>query len=122
MDALTINTSLSRHKLPPRLTTPPPFSRHFHLHFRPPHRLTTLTITTTSAATVENPPQFSDYNEEETYGEVKSIIGSRALEDNTGTVEFVDREVKSLKRSKIVLVQFRLDSKRGPEFTREHKD
>ena len=87
MDALTINPSLSRHKLPPKLhltTTPPPFSRHFHLHFRPPVRPTTLTITTTLAATVENPTQFSDYNEEETYGEVKRIIGSRALEDNTG--------------------------------------
>ncbi|GJR71626.1 hypothetical protein Tco_0083991 [Tanacetum coccineum] len=38
------------------------------------------------------------------------------------TVEFVDREVKSLKRSKIVLVQFRWNSKRGPEFTWERKD
>ncbi|GJT66256.1 hypothetical protein Tco_1017736 [Tanacetum coccineum] len=40
----------------------------------------------------------------------------------SGTVEFVDREVKSLKRSKIVLAQFRWDSKRGPEFTWERKD
>ncbi|GJT04738.1 hypothetical protein Tco_0839200 [Tanacetum coccineum] len=39
-----------------------------------------------------------------------------------GTVEFVDREVKSLKRSKIVLVQFHWNSKRGPEFTWERKD
>ncbi|GJT24683.1 hypothetical protein Tco_0894620 [Tanacetum coccineum] len=39
-----------------------------------------------------------------------------------GTVKFVDREVKSLKRSKIVLAQFRWDSKRGPEFTWERKD
>ncbi|GJS91058.1 hypothetical protein Tco_0773694 [Tanacetum coccineum] len=38
-----------------------------------------------------------------------------------GTIEFVDREVKSLKRSKIVLVQFRWNSKRGPEFTWECK-
>ncbi|GJY82815.1 putative transposase-associated domain-containing protein [Tanacetum coccineum] len=43
-------------------------------------------------------------------------------EVNTRTVEFVDREVKSLKRSKIVLVQFRWNSKRGPEFTWERKD
>ncbi|GJU06402.1 hypothetical protein Tco_1122832 [Tanacetum coccineum] len=42
--------------------------------------------------------------------------------DVRGTVEFVDREVKSLKRSKIVLVQFRWNSKRGPEFTWERKD
>ncbi|GJW33627.1 putative nucleotidyltransferase, ribonuclease H [Tanacetum coccineum] len=42
--------------------------------------------------------------------------------DYVGTAEFMDREVKSLKRSKIVLVQFRWDSKRGPEFTWERKD
>ncbi|GJT83931.1 hypothetical protein Tco_1058273 [Tanacetum coccineum] len=38
------------------------------------------------------------------------------------TAEFMDRGVKSLKRSKIVLAQFRWDSKRGPEFTWERKD
>ncbi|PWA67407.1 signal recognition particle 43 kDa protein [Artemisia annua] len=95
MDALTINPSLSRHKLPPKLhptTTLPPFSRHFHLNFRPPYRPTTLTITTTLAATVENPTQFSEYNEEETYGEVKRIIGSRALEDNTGMEYLIEWE------------------------------
>ncbi|GJU22960.1 hypothetical protein Tco_1156302 [Tanacetum coccineum] len=37
-----------------------------------------------------------------------------------GIVEFVDREVKSLKRSKIALVKVRWESKRGPvEFTEE---
>ncbi|GKA59233.1 hypothetical protein Tco_0758546 [Tanacetum coccineum] len=44
------------------------------------------------------------------------------LDDGRGTAEFMDREVKSLKRSKIVLVQIRWDSKRGPEFTWERKD
>ncbi|GJS45167.1 copia protein [Tanacetum coccineum] len=39
-----------------------------------------------------------------------------AREDDR-TVEFVDREVKSLKRSEIVLVHFRWNSKRVPEFT-----
>ncbi|GJW95821.1 putative reverse transcriptase domain-containing protein, partial [Tanacetum coccineum] len=37
-------------------------------------------------------------------------------------VEIMDREVKSLKRSKIVLVKVHWNSKRGPEFTWEHKD
>ncbi|GJU61585.1 putative reverse transcriptase domain-containing protein [Tanacetum coccineum] len=35
-------------------------------------------------------------------------------------VEIMDREVKSLKRSKIALVKVRWNSKRGPEFTWEH--
>nr|GEV07752.1 putative reverse transcriptase domain-containing protein [Tanacetum cinerariifolium] len=37
-------------------------------------------------------------------------------------VEIMDREVKSLKRSKISIVKVRWNSKRGPEFTWEHED
>ncbi|GJV03404.1 hypothetical protein Tco_1336973 [Tanacetum coccineum] len=37
-------------------------------------------------------------------------------------VEIMDREVKSLKRSKIALVKVRWNSKRGPKFTWECKD
>ncbi|GJT16644.1 reverse transcriptase domain-containing protein [Tanacetum coccineum] len=37
-------------------------------------------------------------------------------------VEILDREIKSLKRSKISLVKVRWDSKRGPEFTWERED
>ncbi|GJX37802.1 putative nucleotidyltransferase, ribonuclease H [Tanacetum coccineum] len=37
-------------------------------------------------------------------------------------VEIMDREIKSLKRSKISLVKVRLNSKRGPEFTWEYED
>ncbi|GJW24367.1 hypothetical protein Tco_0038178, partial [Tanacetum coccineum] len=37
-------------------------------------------------------------------------------------VEILDREIKSLKCSKISLVKVRGDSKRGPEFTWEHED
>ncbi|GJY73912.1 reverse transcriptase domain-containing protein [Tanacetum coccineum] len=37
-------------------------------------------------------------------------------------VEILDREIKSLKRSKISLVKVRWNSKRGPEFTWERKD
>ncbi|GKD40329.1 hypothetical protein Tco_1260536 [Tanacetum coccineum] len=37
-------------------------------------------------------------------------------------VEILNREFKSLKRSKIALVKVRLNSKRGPEFTWERED
>ncbi|GJZ53937.1 hypothetical protein Tco_0608822 [Tanacetum coccineum] len=37
-------------------------------------------------------------------------------------VEIMDREVKSLKLSRIPLVKVRWNSKRGPEFTWEHED
>ncbi|GKC86798.1 putative reverse transcriptase domain-containing protein [Tanacetum coccineum] len=37
-------------------------------------------------------------------------------------VEIIDREVKSLKRSRIPLVKVRWNSKRGPEFTWERED
>ncbi|GKE65603.1 hypothetical protein Tco_1519764, partial [Tanacetum coccineum] len=37
-------------------------------------------------------------------------------------VEIMDREVKSLKRSRILLVKVRWNSKCGPEFTWEHED
>ncbi|GJZ97725.1 hypothetical protein Tco_0670178 [Tanacetum coccineum] len=37
-------------------------------------------------------------------------------------VEILNREVKSLKRSKIALVKVRWNSKRGPEFTWERED
>ncbi|GKE85820.1 hypothetical protein Tco_1559562 [Tanacetum coccineum] len=37
-------------------------------------------------------------------------------------VEIMDREVKSLKRSRIPLVKVRWNSKRGPEFTWECED
>ncbi|GJS75114.1 hypothetical protein Tco_0724995 [Tanacetum coccineum] len=44
------------------------------------------------------------------------------LDDGRGTVEFVNREVKSLKRNMIALVKVHWDSKRGPEFTWKRKD
>nr|GEV50055.1 hypothetical protein [Tanacetum cinerariifolium] len=37
-------------------------------------------------------------------------------------VEIIDREVKQLKRSRILLVKVRWNSKRGPEFTWERED
>ncbi|GJU85738.1 hypothetical protein Tco_1293284 [Tanacetum coccineum] len=52
-------------------------------------------------------------------GEIKVNKTLRFVEE---PVEIMDREVKSLKRSKIVLVKVRLNSKRGPEFTWERED
>ncbi|GKA64570.1 putative reverse transcriptase domain-containing protein [Tanacetum coccineum] len=37
-------------------------------------------------------------------------------------VEIMEREIKRLKRSRILLVKVRWNSRRGPEFTWEHKD
>ncbi|GJT61161.1 hypothetical protein Tco_1004694 [Tanacetum coccineum] len=37
-------------------------------------------------------------------------------------VEIMEREVKRLKQSRILIVKVRWNSKRGPEFTWEHED
>ena len=37
-------------------------------------------------------------------------------------VEIMDREVKTLKHSKIPIVRVKWNSKRGPEYTWEHED
>ncbi|GKE06919.1 hypothetical protein Tco_1398937 [Tanacetum coccineum] len=52
-------------------------------------------------------------------GEIKVDKTLRFVEE---PVEIMDREVKSLKRSKIALVKVRWNSKRGPEFTWERED
>ncbi|KAI3716669.1 hypothetical protein L1987_67699 [Smallanthus sonchifolius] len=98
MEALFINPSLSGLNLPPKLhpTTPPSLSLTSHLRFRPPN----LSVSA-AASTLENqpqpqsesdPPQFSNYNEYETYGEVKTIIGSSALQDGAGMEYLIEWE------------------------------
>ncbi|GKD75171.1 hypothetical protein Tco_1333453 [Tanacetum coccineum] len=52
-------------------------------------------------------------------GEIKVDKTLRFVEE---PVEILDREVKSLKHSKIALVKVRWNSKRGPEFTWERED
>ncbi|GJR97448.1 putative reverse transcriptase domain-containing protein [Tanacetum coccineum] len=52
-------------------------------------------------------------------GEIKVDKTLRFVEE---PVEIMDREVKSLKRSRIALVKVRWNSKRGPEFTWERED
>ncbi|GKD90595.1 hypothetical protein Tco_1366102 [Tanacetum coccineum] len=37
-------------------------------------------------------------------------------------VEIIDREVKQLRRSRVLIVKVRWNSRRGPEFTRERED
>ncbi|XP_058188446.1 signal recognition particle 43 kDa protein, chloroplastic [Rhododendron vialii] len=87
MDALYVNPSLSRLKLSPKLyplpTPPLPLSTHQSLRL---HRHSTDVFTLRSSA-VENQqtqPTYQDYDQDETYGEVNKIIGSRALQNGTG--------------------------------------
>ncbi|KVH90441.1 signal recognition particle 43 kDa protein, chloroplastic [Cynara cardunculus var. scolymus] len=100
MDALFVNPSLSALKLPPKLlpTTSSPLSLSFHLRLPPPHHPLNLSVSA-SASAVENhpqsesdPPQFADYDEDESYGEVKTIIGSRALENGAGMEYLIEWE------------------------------
>ncbi|KAK9072795.1 hypothetical protein SSX86_009230 [Deinandra increscens subsp. villosa] len=93
MDTLFANPSLSALNLPstlhPTTTTPPPLS----LRFRPPRRPNPSLSATSSALqnqpqseseSESNPLQFSTYDQDETYGEVRAIIGSRALDHSAG--------------------------------------
>ncbi|KAK1434886.1 hypothetical protein QVD17_00640 [Tagetes erecta] len=96
METLFINPSLSGIKLRSKLhpTTPPPLTLSSYHRFRPPHRHPHLSVTATTvqnqpqpqpqSESESNPLQFSNYDEDETYGEVKSIIGSRALDSGAG--------------------------------------
>ncbi|KAI8533231.1 hypothetical protein RHMOL_Rhmol11G0281400 [Rhododendron molle] len=88
MEALYVNPSLSRLKLSPKLypllTPPLPLSSHQSLRLR--RHSTDLFFTLRSSA-VENQqtqPTYQDYDQDETYGEVNKIIGSRALQNGTG--------------------------------------
>ncbi|GJY81963.1 reverse transcriptase domain-containing protein [Tanacetum coccineum] len=46
----------------------------------------------------------------------------RACEIDFGKVKIMDREVKQLKQSRILIVKVRWNSRRGPEFTWERED
>nr|GEW60738.1 reverse transcriptase domain-containing protein [Tanacetum cinerariifolium] len=50
------------------------------------------------------------------------LIRPELVQETTDKGEIMDREVKSLKRSKISIVKVRWNSKRGPEFTWERED
>ncbi|KAL5561284.1 hypothetical protein UlMin_031031 [Ulmus minor] len=82
MDALLLNQSLSRLKLSPKLTTSSFNYSHF-IRLKPTRKpnLTTVSV-------IENQEtQFQEKklsNEDESFGEVSKIIGSRALEGGTG--------------------------------------
>ncbi|KAL7237113.1 hypothetical protein ACSBR1_020224 [Camellia fascicularis] len=92
MDALFVNPSLSRLKISPNLrplaaaaAAAPlsPSSLHLHL-LRHPHPFTLR-------VSAQQPPQFQEpdltyesFDEDESYGEVNKIIGSRALEGGKG--------------------------------------
>ncbi|XAR72658.1 Signal-recognition-particle GTPase [Bertholletia excelsa] len=92
MDALCSNPSLSRIKFTSKLRLPaaPPLSissLHLRLHRHHPHhlRLRTSTVDNHQQPQVQEPElTYEDYNEDESYGEVDKIIGSRALEGGKG--------------------------------------
>lgn len=81
-DSLLLNQSLARLKLLPK--TPPPTSQ--FLHIRPPQPHGKLHSTASFAIQNQQQTQYgtTDQNDDESYGEVSKIIGSRALEDATG--------------------------------------
>ncbi|KAM7482794.1 hypothetical protein LguiB_007377 [Lonicera macranthoides] len=88
MEALFVNPSLSRLKLSPKLTAPAnsplPLSLASQLHrLKNSHHSLNLSVTA-SANQQQSPPLFKDFDEDEFYGEVNKIIGSRALENGTG--------------------------------------
>nr|GEZ18373.1 putative reverse transcriptase domain-containing protein [Tanacetum cinerariifolium] len=62
---------------------------------------------------------ISDRDGKFTTHEIKVDKTLRFVEE---PVEIMDREFKSLKRSKILIVKVRWNSKRGPEFTWERED
>ncbi|GKD68917.1 putative reverse transcriptase domain-containing protein [Tanacetum coccineum] len=62
---------------------------------------------------------FGNANLHVSFNEIKIDKTLRFVEE---PVEIMDREVKSLKRSRIPLVKVRWDSKCGPEFTWERED
>ncbi|KAK9286833.1 hypothetical protein L1049_015238 [Liquidambar formosana] len=87
MEALFVNPSLSRLKLSPKLPIPSLSHHPSHsLRLNSPHpfNLTVFAVQNQEKQFQETVETFQDYNEEESYGEVNKIIGSRALEDGSG--------------------------------------
>ncbi|KAL3814687.1 hypothetical protein ACJIZ3_015955 [Penstemon smallii] len=60
----------------------PPPQTHLQYSFKPSNF--SLSATLNSQESASAPPSFTDYDEEETYGEVNRIIGSRAVDTNRG--------------------------------------
>ncbi|KAL9391222.1 hypothetical protein Peur_015142 [Populus x canadensis] len=91
MDSLFANQSLSRLKLSPKLSNPSSFfSYQSRLHLRPtrcrkPYNSFKL-FAVQSQQETQSPLQetIENFEDEESYGEVSKIIGSRALEGGTG--------------------------------------
>lgn len=82
MDSLLLNQSLARLKLLPKIPSPTPQ----FLNVKPPQPHSKLHSTTSFAIQNQQQTQYSTahQNDDESYGEVSKIIGSRALENATG--------------------------------------
>lgn len=93
MDALFVNSSLSRLKLKFSPQFPPTFSHQPFIRLKKLGNKNNFSVFATlqnqqqqavAAAEEEEPVLFEDYDEDETYGEVNKIIGSRAIEGGKG--------------------------------------
>lgn len=87
MDAVFVNQSLSRLKLPPKPPLPklpsPILHLHLHLHLRRTFKsFTAYAVNEPLTQQTQQPDDFPE--DDESYGEVDGIIGSRALADATG--------------------------------------
>ncbi|GAB4853107.1 hypothetical protein Ancab_017291 [Ancistrocladus abbreviatus] len=90
MDALSVNRHLSRLKLP--LSAPLLPTTSLRLLLRVHHRLKIAPLYALQKQHQPSPPPqthqqfgtYEDYNQDETYGEVNKIIGSRALPGSSG--------------------------------------
>ncbi|KAL9370619.1 hypothetical protein Peur_035759 [Populus x canadensis] len=97
MDSLFVNQALSRLKLSPKLTIPSSFFSYqspSHLkpnHGRKPYNSFTLFAIQDQQET-QNPLQETTQNieDDESYGEVSKIIGSRAVEGGKGMEYFIE--------------------------------
>ncbi|KAG6653584.1 hypothetical protein CIPAW_05G087600 [Carya illinoinensis] len=81
MDALTLNQSLSRFKLP---TIPSSFPSQQHITLKPSYCTNRSFIVFAIQNQDSQKTLARNTNEDESYGEVNKIIGSRALEGGTG--------------------------------------
>ncbi|KAG7978373.1 hypothetical protein I3843_05G079500 [Carya illinoinensis] len=81
MDALTLNQSLSRFKLP---TIPSSFPSQQHITLKPSYCTNRSFIVFAVQNQDSQKTLARNTNEDESYGEVNKIIGSRALEGGTG--------------------------------------
>jgi signal recognition particle protein len=99
MDSLSLNQSLSRLKLSPKLTFPSSFLSQPYLTLKPLPNPTNFTVSAiqnqeqqsqeTQKTLPKNNNNYENFNEDESYGEVSKIIGSRAVLEGGPGMEYL---------------------------------